>query len=353
MEFLWPGFLYLLALIPLLVLVYIFILRRRRPYAVRFSSLSLVREAVGKQSQVRRHLPFVLFLLAMSSLVVAMGRPITTVTLPAANATIILALDVSRSMCSTDISPNRLEAAKDAALDFIEAQEDNVQIGIVAFAGYAVVIQEPTTDRALLDNAIQNVTTARRTAIGSGLLKSLEALSEMDDSLPSPFAGVEPEPMPEGEYAPYMVILLTDGVNTTGPDPVFAAEFAKTRGVRVYTIGFGTDREDSPMNCGGFQGGGNPNDPNQSFFGGGGGGGGGGGFRRGIDEETLKQVADMTGGEYFAASSTDELQDIFRNLPVQLMTITETTEISVIFAAIGTMLVLLAVVLAMLWHPIP
>jgi Ca-activated chloride channel family protein len=350
MELLWPGFLYLLALIPILVLVYIFILRRRRPYAVRFSSLSLVREAVGKQSQVRRHLPFVLFLLAMSSLVVAMGRPISTVTLPAANATIILSIDVSRSMCSTDISPNRLEAAKSAALDFIEAQEANVQIGVVAFAGYAVVIQEPTTDRNLLENAVQNLTTARRTAIGSGLLTSLEALSEIDDSIPSPFSGVEPEPMPEGEYAPYMVVLLTDGVNTTGPEPLFAAEYAKTRGIRVYTIGFGTDQNESPMNCGGFQGG--PNDFGQFFFGGGG-GGGGGNFRRGIDEETLKQVAAMTGGAYFAASSTGELEDVFRNLPVQLMTVTEITEISVIFAALGAVFVLLAIILSMIWHPIP
>ena len=348
MELLWPGFLYLLALIPILVLAYIFILRRRRPYAVRFSSLSLVREAVGKQSQLRRHLPFVLFLLAMSSLVVAMGRPITTVTLPAANATIILTIDVSRSMCSTDISPNRLEAAKSAALDFIEAQEANVQIGIVAFAGYAVVIQEPTTDRNLLDTAIQNLTTARRTAIGSGLLTSLEALSEIDDSLPSPFSGVEPEPMPEGEYAPYMVVLLTDGVNTTGPEPLFAAEYAKTRGIRVYTIGFGTDQNESPMNCGGFQG--SP-DAGQFFFGGG--GGGGGNFRRGIDEETLKQVSALTGGAYFAASSTGELQDVFRNLPVQLMTVTETTEVSVIFVTLGAVFVLLAIVLSMIWHPIP
>lgn len=349
MELLWPGFLYLLFLIPALLIAYIFILRRRRPYAVRFSSLSLVRDAIGKQSQIRRHLPFVLFLLAMSSLVLAMGRPVTTVTLPAANATIILAIDVSRSMCSTDIQPNRLEAAKSAALDFIEAQETNVQIGIVAFAGYAVVIQEPTTDRNLLENAVQNITTARRTAIGSGLLTSLEALSEIDDSLPSPFSGVEPEPLPEGVYAPYIVVLLTDGVNTTGPEPVFAAEFAKTRGVRVYTIGFGTDQNDSPMNCGGFQG--SP-DAGQFFFGGGG-GGGGGGFRRGIDEETLKQVAAITGGAYFAASSTGELQEVFKNLPVQLMTVTETTEISVIFAALGAVLVMLAILLSMLWHPIP
>ena len=153
--------------------------------------------------------------------------------------------------------------------------------------------------------------------------------------------------MPEGEYAPYMVVLLTDGVNTTGPEPLLAADYAKTRGIRVYTIGFGTDQNDSPMNCGGFQG--SP-DAGQFFFGG---GGGGGNFRRGIDEETLKQVASLTGGAYFAASSTGELQDVFRNLPVQLMTVTEITEVSVIFAALGAVFVMLAIILSMIWHPIP
>src|SRR5690242_8805656 len=133
MEFLWPGFLHLLWLIPLLIIAYLLILRRRKKYAVRYSSLSLVRVAMTRQSQWRRHLPFVLFLLALSSLMVAMMRPVTTATLPAPNATIILAIDVSRSMCSTDIQPNRLEAVKSAALDFIADQKSDTQIGIVAF----------------------------------------------------------------------------------------------------------------------------------------------------------------------------------------------------------------------------
>jgi Ca-activated chloride channel family protein len=348
MELLWPGFLQLLWLIPILIIAYILILRRRKKYAVRYSSLSLVRAALPKQSQWKRHLPFALFLLALSSLMLAMTRPVTTTTLPAPNATIILAMDVSRSMCSTDVDPNRLEVAKAAALDFILSQRSDTQIGIVAFAGYAVIVQEPTTDQELLQTAIQNLTTARRTAIGSGILTSLDAISEIDDDVPSPFSGLEPEPLPEGQYRPAIVVLLTDGVNTTGPEPLFAADFAKVRGIRVYTIGFGTSQNDSPMNCGIFQSN-DPNDANQFFFGG---GGGGGGFRRGIDEETLKQVSEMTGATYHAAASTDELQDVFKNLPVQLITVTQTTEVSVVFAAIAALLILLAILLSMIWHPV-
>lgn len=345
MELLWPGFLYLLGLIPLLIVAYIWILRRRKPFAVRYSSLSLVRTALGRQSHWRRHIPFVLFLLAMSSLIMAVGRPVSTVTIPASNATIILAMDVSRSMCSTDILPSRLEAAKAAALQFIEDQDGNTQIGVVAFAGFAVLIQPPTRDQELLINAIKNLTTARRTAIGEGILMSLDAISEIDDSITSPYSGIETAPLPEGQFAPAIIVLLTDGVSTTGTHPLEAAQLSVDRGVRVYTIGFGTDHNNSIPNCG-FQ----PNDQfgGGQFFG----GGGGGGPRREIDEETLKQVAEMSGGSYHLASSANELQEVFRNLPTQLMTVTETTEISVMFVVIGALLVTLAIVLSILWHPI-
>ncbi len=345
MELLWPGFLYLLGLIPILILTYIWILRRRKPFAVRYSSLSLVQAALPQQSHWRRHIPFALFLLAMSSLIMAVSRPVSTVKVPASNATVILAMDVSRSMCSTDILPSRLEAAKEAALQFVEDQDGNTQIGVVAFAGFAVLVQPPTRDQDLLVTAIKNLTTARRTAIGEGILMSLDAISEIDDSISSPYSGIETVPLPEGQYVPAIVVVLTDGVSTTGTHPLEAAQLSKERGVRVYTIGFGTDHNTSAMNCGyQIQ---NGDQFGQSF------GGGGGGFRREIDEETLKQVADMTGGTYHLASSSDELQDVFQNLPTQLMTVTETTEVSVMFVVIGAMLVMLALTLSILWHPIP
>src|SRR5512134_1629361 len=166
MSLLWSGALILFLIIPLAVAAYVILLRRRRRFAVRYSSLSLVRDAMApRQSWVRRHLPFALFLLALASLIMAFTRPVATVTVPSNKSTIILALDVSRSMCSTDISPNRLEVAKDAAQSFIQNDRSGRLIGIVAFAGFAELIQAPTEDTRLLLSAVENLTTARRTAI--------------------------------------------------------------------------------------------------------------------------------------------------------------------------------------------
>jgi len=353
MDLLWPGFLLLLGLVPLIVVAYIWMLRRRRRFAVRYSSLALVREVLPHPPRLRRHLPFALFLLALASLVIALGRPVASVSVPAGQATIILAMDVSRSMCATDIPPNRLEAAKAAALSFIQRQQSSTQIGIVAFAGFAVLIQPPTTDQEVLQDAIESLTTARRTAIGSGILKSLDAIAEVNKSVaPSvsdTASGVPPAPVPTGAYVPDIIVLLTDGVANAGPLPLDAAQQAVDRGVRVYTIGFGTESESSPF--GGPQcRGGNPFG-GQPF--GGGGQFGGGGFRRGIDEETLKQIAAMTGGTYYPATSAGELQNVFQTLPISLMTRHEAMEISVAFTAIGALLAAIAIVLSLIWHPLP
>lgn len=348
MQFTWSYFLYLLGLIPLLIFFYVWILRRRKPASVRFSSLSLVREALPKQSKWKRHLPFALFLLAMSSLVVTMARPVSTITVPASNATIILAIDVSRSMCSTDIEPNRLEAAKSAALDFIKLQDSSTQIGIVAFAGYAVIVQSPTTDKALLETAIKNLTTARRTAIGEGILMSLDAISEIDDMIVSPYSGIEPTPLSEGEYAPAIVILLTDGVTTTGTHPLYAAQLAAERGVRVFTIGFGTTNNTAPMNCGVSS----MYQFSEQFGGSFWGGGGGGGFRREIDEDTLMMVAEMTGASYHLAESSEELQEVYENMPTHLITVTETTEVGALFVAAAALMMVFAIMFSIIWNPL-
>ncbi|HEX9925000.1 MAG TPA: VWA domain-containing protein [Anaerolineae bacterium] len=352
MDILWPGFLLLLGLIPLIIAVYIWILRRRRRFAVRYSSLALVREALPQQSLWRRHLPFALFLLALASLMVALARPVAIVSVPAGRATIILAMDVSRSMCSTDIPPNRLQAAQDAAQSFIQRQESSTQIGIVVFAGFAELIQPPTTDQEVLQDAVESLTTARRTAVGNAILESLDAIAEINPSVAPSVTGLSPEveitPVPEGVYAPDIIVILTDGASNAGPWPLEAAQQAVDRGVRVYTIGFGT-AQGSIMNC-------SPQYQNGGLFGGGGGGfgfGGGGGFRRGIDEDTLMRIADMTGGTYYSAESAGELQDVFENLPTYLITRQETTEISVAFAAVGAVMAALAILLSLIWHPLP
>ena len=352
MSLLWPGFLYLLLLIPLAIGVYLWVLRRRRRFAVRYSSLSLVREAAAKQSWLRKHLPFLLFLAALSSLVLALTRPVATVVIPSNEATVILAMDVSLSMCSTDIAPNRLEVAKEAALSFVRDNSSGRQVGIVAFAGFAELIQPPTTDLRRLENAIGILAPARRTAIGSAILRSIDAIAEVDERVaPSELrqsTGSVPT-VPEGEYLPHIVVLLTDGASNAGPLPMAAAEQAVERGIRVYTIGFGTTNNSSPMNCG---------DGDLFGFGGGfgspfGGGGGGGGFRREIDEDTLKQIADMTGEEYYAATSASELLEVFRNLPTYVVATRETTEISVFFTAFAILMAILALLLALRWHPLP
>jgi Ca-activated chloride channel family protein len=352
MSLLWPGFLYLLVLIPAAIAVYILVLRRRRRFAVRYSSLSLMREAAAGQSWLRKHLPFVLFLLALTSLVLALTRPVAAVTIPSNEATVILAVDVSLSMCSTDIPPNRLEAAKDAALSFVQTNTSGRQVGIVAFAGFAEVIQLPTTDERLLANAIDYLAPARRTAIGSAILRSIDAIAEIDHRVPPSELSTSANPVdpqvPE-EYSPHIIVLLTDGASNAGPLPITAAEQAVERGLRIYTIGFGTTNNSSPMNCGdgdlfGFGGG---------FNFGGGGNFGGGAFRREIDEETLTQIAEMTGGKYYVATSAGELQEVFRNLPTYVVATRETTEISVLFTAFAVLVGILAIILAFRWHPLP
>jgi Ca-activated chloride channel family protein len=366
MEMLWPGFLFLLGLIPLLIAAYIWVLRKRRRFAVRYSSLALVREALPHSSRLRRHLPFALFLLAIASLVIALGRPVDIVSVPTDQTTIILAIDVSGSMRSTDIQPSRLGAAEAAALSFIQRQKFQTQIGLVAFSNIAELIQPPTTDQEALQIAVESLTVGRRTAVGSGILKALDAIAEVDknvapsvtDSSPGP----APTPVPHGAYAPDIIVVLTDGVSNAGPSPLDAAQQAADRGVRVYTIGYGTMNGSVP-----FGGGGQPrgNDPfgggrqprGGGLFGGGnpfgGGPGFGGGFRTGIDEATLKQVAAMTGGAYYSATSAGELQSVFRSLPTYLITKHEVTEISVVFAALGALLAAIGILLSLIWHPLP
>jgi Ca-activated chloride channel family protein len=358
MDMLWPGILLLLGLIPVLIAVYIWSLRRRK-VAVRYSSLSLIRAALPRFSRIRRHVPFAFFLAAIASLIIAFGRPVAVVAVPTNQTTIILAMDVSGSMCSGDIPPNRLQAAQAAAVSFIQSQQANTQIGIVAFSGFAEVVQVPTTDQRVLVDAIDSLLTGRWTAIGSAILKSIDSISEIDPNVwPSVDAGdptQQPPPVPNGAFAPSIIVLLTDGASNAGVEPLIAAQQAVDRGVRVYPIGYGTPYGGEFVECGPrFQG----NEPGGGFGGGGfgggpGGGGGGGRFRRGIDEVTLQQIADMTGGIYYSAESGSELQNVFQELPTNIIFKHDVTEISFIFTAIGALLAVLGIALSMLWHPIP
>jgi Ca-activated chloride channel family protein len=374
---LWPELLVALAALPVLVGLRVWMLRRRRATGVRFSSLSLVREAVPGSSWIRRHLPFALFVLALGSLVLAMARPAAIVAVPTSRTTVVLAMDVSRSMCATDIPPNRLVAAEKAAAAFVEQQASGTQIGIVAFAGFAEIVQVPTNEDEVLLDVIAALATGRRTAIGSAILESIDAIAETDPSIPkrvdtgaggggsgdrgdSNDGGVPS--VPRGAYAPAIIVLLTDGASNTGPDPVEAAAQAAARGIRVYTIGFGTENPDQgrPPRCGAQYVGREPGDSGGfdpgfggGFGGGFSGGGTGGGFRRAIDEDTLRAVADATGGTYYPAESAEQLNEVFAQLPTNLILQHDVVEVSVAFTALAAVLVGLAVFLGQAWRPLP
>jgi Ca-activated chloride channel homolog len=346
MTFLWPGFLFLLGLIPLLIGLYIWAQRRWR-FAIRYSSLQLVRAALPQKSRWRRHLPIVFFLLGIGGLVLALSRPVMILSVPSNQTTIILSIDVSGSMRSRDIAPNRLKAAEEAAFNFIQNQKANANIGLVAFSGFAEIIQPPTANQEALQAALASLTVGRRTAIGSGILKALDAIAQIDKnvapSITTARPAVPPRPVPKGAYAPDIIVLLTDGVSNAGPDPIEAAQQAVDRGVRVYTIGFGTIAGPSP-------------DQSPFGFGGGGGGfggGGGGGFRLGLDETTLQRIAEITGGTYHVASSASELEKVFSELPTYMIVKHEVLEISVLFTAIAAFLIAMAILMSILWHPLP
>ena len=344
-SFLWPQMLWLLLALPLLVLLYLWLLSRRRKSAVRLASLSIVREAAGRGPGWRRHLPPVLLLLAVAASLLAASRPVATLRLPSTQQTIILAMDVSGSMRAEDVKPNRLVASQEAAKAFLTSLPRHVKVGIVAFAGSAQVVQPPTLSRDDLVAAIDRFQLQRATAIGSAIVVSLaEIFPDQNISLGDityqrntdpfapkgraidrPAAQDKPfTPVPPGSYGSAAVILLTDGQRTTGVDTAEAAQMAADRGVRVYTVGVGTvDGEVI-----GFEG---------------------WSMRVRLDEESLKQVARTTQAEYFHAGTADNLKQVYASLGARLTVEKKETEISGLLALVSAALALLAAGLSLLW----
>ena len=357
MGVLWPVYLLVLITIPLVVLAYLLVLKRRKRFAVHYSSLSLIQQAMPGHTRWRRHLPFALLVLALTLLILALSRPFANVSIASSRTTVMLALDVSLSMCANDISPNRLTVAQEAARRFIESQEPDTQVGIVVFAGIAQLIVPPTTDRDVLREAVANLSTARRTAIGSAITRSLDALAEVNPEIPPVNTYVSPgegqsDPGRGGTLQPDLIVLLTDGANTSGIRPLVAAQAAQDRGVRVFTIGFGTTQM-PVLRCTESQLGG---DELTNRIGRGGfrlGGGFGRGNFLALDEYTLRGVAEITGAEYHLAESADELLQVFAAIPVQLARKEVRMEVSAVLIAISGLLALAAVALGLRWSPLP
>jgi len=347
MQLLAPASLALLVVVPLAAALYVVLLRRHRRYAVRYPSLLLLREAALKLSGWRRHGPFGLLLLAMGGLAAASARPATVALVPAGSTTILLAMDISHSMCATDIAPSRMEAAKRAARLFVQNQGGGTQVGLVAFAGFAELVQAPTDDEELVLDAINGLVPAPRTAIGDAILESLTALAEVDARvLPvgDEEAGLGVQPLPEAQYLPHVIVLLTDGANNVGALPADAARQAAARGVRVYTIGFGTQRGSTGRMCNREYG--DTFEFGQRLYqeip--------GTGSLRGIDELALREVADLTGGAYYPATSGGELQEVLVGLPITVLLKKEYTEISAAFVAGALLLAVLAMSLGWIWN---
>jgi Ca-activated chloride channel family protein len=341
-KFLWPEAFWLLALVPLLVGAYIWLLRRKKKSAVRYASLSMVKEALASGPRIRRHIPPLVFLLALIALIVAIARPTAVVTLPSQHDTIILAMDVSGSMRATDVQPNRLVAAQSAAKAFIDDQPSSTRVGVVTFAGTAAIVQPPTNNHEDLVGAIERMQLQRATAIGSGILVSLKAIfPDVDFDLrstnprkegarrgaPIDSSGgdkKEPKPVPPGSYTSAAIILLTDGQTTTGPDPIEAARIAADRGVKVFTVGVGTVGGEVI----GFEG---------------------WSMRVRLDEEALKQIANITRGEYFYAGTATDLKKIYQSLNSKIVLETKDQEVTAMFSAAAAALALCAAFLSVLW----
>ncbi|MDQ6685712.1 MAG: VWA domain-containing protein, partial [Pseudomonadota bacterium] len=313
-----------------------------------YANLAMMRDAATAAGPWRRHVPPALFLLAITGMVAALARPAAVLTLPSQHQTIILAMDTSGSMRATDVKPNRLAAAQAAAKTFIADQPSTTRIGIVAFAATAALVQPPTDRRDDVLAAIDRFQMQRGTAVGSGILVSLKAIIpdvqfdlksanprgdkakerkgiSLDAARePAKDAPADAQKAPPGSYPSAAIILLTDGQTTTGPDPVESARMAAERGVRVFTVGVGTPTGET-LHAEGWT------------------------TRARLDEDALKNIANVTRGEYFFAGSAPDLKKIYQTLNTKLFFERRETEITAFFAAGAALLALTAALLSMLW----
>ncbi|HEY7317953.1 MAG TPA: VWA domain-containing protein [Candidatus Binatia bacterium] len=341
MKFLWPEMLWLLLVLPALIAAYFYLLRRKTQAALRYTSLSMVKEAMGAGQRLRRHIPALLFLLALTVMILGIARPAAVITLPSQHQTVILAMDVSGSMRATDVQPNRIAAAQAAAKAFVSDLPSNVRVGVVSFAGTASVVQPPTQNREDIIAAIDRFQLQRATAIGSGIIVSLATIfPEEGIDLSSLIYGrasrgipldqarkaEKPafKPVPPGSYTSAAIILLTDGQRTTGPSTIEAAQMAADRGVRIFTVGIGTTAGETI----GFEG---------------------WSMRVHLDEATLKAVANMTRGEYFYAGTATDLKKVYQALNSKLVLEKKDMEISALFSAAAAIIALISASLSLLW----
>jgi len=328
MSFTWPLMLLGLLLIPLFVLLYLRLQQRRQRIVENIGSLGFVQDASGRRAGKRRHIPPVLFLIGLTILLVALARPNAVVTLPGLESTVILSFDVSGSMSAEDMQPTRMEAAKAAAREFVGRQPGNVKIGVVAFSDGGISVQPPTNDQDAILMAIDRLAPQRGTSLGSGILASLNAIATERGEVPPAGDSLTPvptpTPVPYGTYIPAAIVLLTDGENTTNPDPIETAQIAAQQGVRVYTIGVGS-AAGTTLTVNDF-----------TVF-------------TQLNEPMLQHIASLTDGAYFNAESEEDLREIYQNLDVQVVIKPEKTEITSIFTGVSILFMLVGGAFSLVW----
>lgn len=329
MSFLWPLVLLSLLFIPILFIVYLRLQRRRARIMQQYGTLSQFQSTSGKPMGFARHIPTLLLLAGLAVLFVGAARPEAQVSLPRIEGTVILAFDVSGSMAATDMQPTRMEAAKAAARAFVDKQPAGVQIGIVAFSDGGFSVLAPTDDKDQALSAISRLSPQKGTSLANGILVSLKAIQSNNDNSTHFYSNLTPQPttptpVPQGQYQAASIVLLTDGENNEQPDPLAAAQTARNQGVRVYTVGLGS-ATGMDIHVNGFT------------------------VHTQLDEATLKQVAQISGGSYYNATSAQDLHQIYDNLDPQLVVRPQKTELTALFAGASAVLLLLGGLLSLLW----
>jgi Ca-activated chloride channel family protein len=330
-TFAWPMMLLSLASIPVLVLVYAGLQRRRRRIAATYGELGLDRPEGMALTGARRHLPPTLFLLGLAILMVAAARPQMAVSLPRQVGTVILAFDVSGSMAADDVQPTRIEAAKTAARDFVGAQPPNVDVGVVAFSDSGFSVQVPTNDQEAVLGAINRLVPQLGTSLANGIYMSLSVIESGKEQPPLIYSNLTPAPtatptaIPQGYHAPAAIVLLTDGENNEDPDPLAAAQAAADRGVRIYTVGLGSSAG-TTLEINGFS------------------------VHTQLDGQLLQQIADLTGGNYYGAEDQGDLEAIYQDLAKKLTIKSEKTEVTSLFAGAGALVLMIAGIISLTWY---
>lgn len=330
MTFIWPAFLLSLVIIPVLIIFYARLQKRRKQISDQYGQFGAMRAASGRGPGIRRHVPPAIFLLGLTILLVSLARPQTVVSLPRVEGTVLLAFDVSGSMAATDLKPSRMEAARQAAQDFVQRQPPSVQMGVVAFSDSGISVQIPTNERDLVLAALNRLSPQRGTSLGRGIEAALTAINE-DDAPPqrfltniTPTPTPIPTPMPKGVYRPAVIVLLSDGENNESPDPLAVAQKAADQGIRIYTVGIGSPAGTN-LHINGIT------------------------VHTQLYEEPLRQIARITGGTYFNAKNEQELIAIYDHLAPELVIKPEKMEVTSLFAGISILTLLIGGAFSFYW----